>query len=190
MTSNINIVETAKSYLGKLTYVFGGNDIPNGRGDCSDFTEHVFAVHGFSIGTDTEAQYSKGRTVSRDNVAAGDLVFFKDTYDSKKTDGVSHVGIATSNDSFIHLSNSGCVHSSLNDNYWKKHYLGARRISGISYEDYAEDAPEEIPDTEENVSLVWWGDIVRVVVLIILIASGIGFLAFGVGKNILSKGAL
>jgi len=193
MTSNKDILETAKSYLGKLQYVFGGNNIPGGKGDCSDFTEHVFAVHGFDIGADTSAQYRQGIPVGRDNIKAGDLVFFKNTYNSGKIDGVSHVGIATSNDTFIHLSNSGCIRSSLNENYWKEHYLDARRISGISYEDISDDMTDTVTSTESATetgesSLVWWGDIVRAVVVIIILAGGVILLTVGIDKNMLKGG--
>ena len=193
MTSNKDILETAKSFLGKLKYVFGGNNIPGGEGDCSDYTEYVFAVHGFDIGADTSAQYRQGIPVSRDNIKAGDLVFFKNTYNSGKVDGVSHVGIATSNDTFIHLSNSGCIRSSLNESYWKEHYLDARRINGIKYEDVSDTVTDNETSTEtesetETNPLVWWGDIVRAVVIIIIIASGVILLGVGVGKNIVKGG--
>lgn len=195
MVTNTEILETAKSFLGKLKYVFGGNNISGGYGDCSDYTEYVFAVHGINIGADTEAQYMKGIAVDRDNIKAGDLVFFKNTYDSNKKDGVSHVGIATSNDTFIHLSGSGCIRSSLNDSYWKKHYIDAKRITSISYEDISDteiDSETSLTRSAEvkESSLVWWGDIVRVVIIIIVLVGGVSLLGVGVAKNVFKGGII
>lgn len=192
MTSNVDIIDTAKGYIGKLKYDFGSDNIAGGSGDCSSFTEYVFAVHGLHIGADTSAQYSQGKPISRDDIKAGDLVFFKDTWDSKKIDGVSHVGIATSNDTFIHLSSSGCKRSSLNEPYWKEHYLDTRRVSGVTYEDFSDTTTdtENTETTEEKTDLIWWGDIVRVVVIFLLIISAVIFLGVGFGKNIVNKGGL
>lgn len=191
MRTNKDILETANSFRGKLKYVFGSDDITGGSGDCSSFTEYVFAVHGLEIGADTSAQYSQGIPVDRDDIKAGDLVFFKDTYNSNKIDGVSHVGIATGNDNFIHLSSSGCKVSSLNDNYWKTHYLDARRVSGLTYEDFilneTDEEEENSSEPSEETELKWWGDIVRVVVIFLLIGGGVAFLGVGVGKNIAFK---
>lgn len=185
MASNVDIINTALSLEGKLSYKFGGNNIADGEGDCSDFTEYVYAVHGFDIGADTAAQYWQGYSVSRDAIKPGDLVFFKNTYESGKVDGVSHVGIALGNDKFINLNGDGCVVSDLTDIYWKEHYLDARRISGIAYQDYTYDGVTSNPaTTTETPDLVWWGDIVRVVVIVIIIAAGLTLLGFGVGKEI------
>lgn len=92
---------------------------------------------GVNIGRDTQAQWTsnKGEKVSLDNLKAGDLVFFKDTYDSGHTDGVSHVGIYLGNGTFMHSGekssdseNGGVQRSSLSNSYWSQHYLGAKRF--------------------------------------------------------------
>lgn len=188
MSTNIKIIETASGFIGKLKYIFGSDNITGGSGDCSSFTEYVFGVHGYEIGADTSAQYSQGLPVGIDSLEPGDLVFFKNTYNSNKIDGVSHVGIYRGNDEFIHLSSSGCKVSSLNETYWQEHYLDARRVVGIKYEDYSipsTDAETVTPITTDN--LVWWGDIVRVVVIFLLIIGAIVFMGVGVGKNIIKE---
>lgn len=186
MPSNIDILETAKSYLGKISYVFGSDDINGGTGDCSSFTEHVFAVHGLTIGADTSAQYTQGLPISRHEIKAGDLVFFKDTYDSGKIDGVSHVGIAINKDTFVHLASNGCEVSSLNNSYYKEHYLGARRVHGVSYDGEVvfETTATEQKETTTETDLKWWGDIVRIVVIVLVVLAMIIFIVIGVGKDI------
>ena len=187
MTTNRDIVETAKSYIGKLKYVFGGDNIAGGQGDCSDFTQHVFAVHGFEIGGDTRTQLTQGTPVQRDNIMAGDLVFFQGTY----RNGVSHVGIAVDNDNFVHLSSDGCMVSSLNEKYWKEHYLDARHISGITYEDGIT-FKEEVAETIEQTAIFEKpkvADITRVVVICLLLIAGALLSVLSVGNSI-NKGVL
>ena len=196
MASNVDIIKTALSLEGKLEYKFGGNNIADGYGDCSDFTEYVFAVHGYDIGPETESQYTQGVAISKELLKPGDLVFFKDTYNSGKKDGVSHVGISLGGDKFIDLNNSGCGVSDLSDSYWKKHYLGARRVVGLAYEDYTyiphsssggsfgDSSHSSSGQHFETAGLVWWGDVVRVVLIIILIIAGLSMLGLGVGNEL------
>lgn len=126
------IVDYAKSLVGKVKYQFGGDNIEGGYGDCSDFTEYVFKHENFSIGGTTEEQYHK--SVAVDEPLVGDLVFFKNTYASGYDDGVSHVGIYTGNNKFLHLSSSAgtVVESDLNEKYYKDHFLSFRRVSETS----------------------------------------------------------
>ena len=135
MINGSDLVAKAKSYIGKVNYVFGGDNIDAGVGDCSSFTRHIYNSQGINIGRDTQAQWTgKGEKVTRNNLSVGDLVFFKNTYNSNNTDGVSHVGIYSGNGNFIHLSSSGVKQSSLNENYWAEHYLGGKHITGVSSE--------------------------------------------------------
>ena len=109
-------------YLGK-PYVSGGN---GGRGyDCSGFVCDVFmeyaSVH---LPRVTRDMFKAGRSLPRGDIYFGDLVFF-DTGGK----GVSHVGIYIGFDEFVHASSSnGIIISSITDKYWKKRFLGARRV--------------------------------------------------------------
>src|SRR5690606_13479052 len=69
------IVETAKSYTGKLKYQFGGKNIASGSGDCSGFTYTVMKKHGVNIGHGTTSQLTKGKKVAKSAAQPGDLVF-------------------------------------------------------------------------------------------------------------------
>lgn len=191
IATNREIVDTALSLVGKVKYVFGGNDITNGRGDCSDFTEYVYKCHGYEIGGNTETQYSQGISIPKKDMLPGDLILFKGTYNSGYKDGVSHVGIYLGDSKFVHNSSSkkGTVISSFNS-YYDSHFLDARRISGVIYEDgYTVTDQSDISDTvsdntSNNTSLTFWGDIVRVIVIIIVLLTGAVLLATSAGINI------
>lgn len=128
MATAQNIIDTAKSQVGKIKYVFGGNNPSGGSTDCSGFTQYVFKLNGINIGRTTQSQWTDGTNVEKSDLLPGDLVFFKNTYDSNYIDGVSHVGIYIGNNKFYHNSSSqnGIVIGDLSDNYWTAHYLGAR----------------------------------------------------------------
>ena len=178
--SNKEIVSTAKEYLGRLKYSFGSDAIERGSGDCSSFTEHVFKLYGIDIGADTNAQYQQGYGIEREKALAGDLVFFKDTYTSGHLDGVSHVGIMVDSDRFIHLTlNGGCCISSLNNNYYNSHFLAIKRLRELDYENVEHETIETERTTEKSsdTDLKWWGDIVKVVVIVLVIGGGVAFLS-------------
>lgn len=195
MATNKEIVETALSFVGKLKYVFGGDNIAGGSGDCSDFTQYVYSCYGINIGGTTESQYSQGVSVARDDIQAGDLILFKNTYNSHYRDGVSHVGIAIGNNQFVHLSSGGCKVSDLSG-YYDEHYLDARRVTGVNYITFN---PEDLDvdnvtytQTQTGIGnkfgLAWWGDVVRVIVIVVLIIATVVLIATSVGVEILEKG--
>ena len=95
--------------------------------DCSGFTWYVYKkATGMDITRGVEEQWQFGRSVGRGEWQAGDMVFFENTFER----GLSHVGIYISGDEFIHAENeqTGVVISSLNSEYYSKHYAGARRL--------------------------------------------------------------
>lgn len=125
--SRANIVQSARSYVGKLIYVFGGKLIDNGSGDCSGFTYHVYKKRmNLDIGHGTSSQIAKGKRVSKSEAQPGDLVFFQGTY----RPGVSHVGIVTdpSKGLCISLASSGCKEHSYVSGYWGDHYMEIRSV--------------------------------------------------------------
>lgn len=125
-----NVVDTAKSYIGKVKYQYGVNNIDSGAGDCSAYTQTVYKkATGIDIGRSTEQQLKVGKEVQKSDLKEGDLVLFKNTYNSNHTQGVSHVGIYIGNNQFIHNSDNGVMVSDLNSDYYKNHYLTARRVT-------------------------------------------------------------
>ena len=77
-----------------------------------------------SLPHQSQAQFRLGRSVSRSNVRAGDLVFF-----ATNGPGASHVGIATSASTAISATTHGVREHAIADSYWGSHYLGARRVA-------------------------------------------------------------
>jgi len=106
-------------------YKFGGN---TQRGiDCSAFTKAVYEK-ALSVDLDRSArqQYHEGEVVEgQSNLEFGDLVFFN----TRRRIRPGHVGIYIGDHLFAHASSSnGVTVSSLEDAYYTKRYMGARRI--------------------------------------------------------------
>jgi cell wall-associated NlpC family hydrolase len=112
------VVGIAMQYLG-VPYVWGGAS-PSGF-DCSGFAMYVFAQVGVSLPHHAASQYGLGTPVSRDQLQAGDLVFFN---------GLGHMGIYIGSGQFIHAPHSGDVVkiSSLSDSWYAATWVGAKRL--------------------------------------------------------------
>jgi cell wall-associated NlpC family hydrolase len=121
---NNQIERTAKSHLGKK-YVWGANGPYTF--DCSGFTKSVFAQYNIDIPRISRDQAKEGKIVPWNYLEKGDLIFF----DSRKSSRVSHVGIYLGGGEFIHASSSKhrVVISSLNSNYYSKHFKWGRRVT-------------------------------------------------------------
>src|SRR5690606_482660 len=92
--------------------------------DCSGFTSYVFKKMGVKLARVSAAQYKQGTPVAKDQLQEGDLVFFNTT-----GKGVSHVGIYIGDGKFAHASSSkGIRTDKLSNSYYKKSYVGAKRI--------------------------------------------------------------
>ena len=123
-SSGREVVRVAQKYKG-ARYVWGGSS-PKGF-DCSGFTWYVYKkATGMDITHGVEEQWHFGHSVGRGDWQPGDIVFFENTFER----GLSHVGIYMSGDDFIHAENedTGVVVSSLDSDYYSKHYAGARRL--------------------------------------------------------------
>ncbi len=116
------IVSTAESYLG-VPYQWGGTSAENGF-DCSGLTMAVYDLAGLSLPRSSHAQYATGTPVDHSRIRKGDLVFFR-TADSPR---ISHVGIYTGGDSFIHApgNNKKIRVDRLTSTYFRSRYAGAR----------------------------------------------------------------
>lgn len=102
-------------------YELGGLDTQGV--DCSGLTYVVYQdLFGARLPRTTRQQGGVGRAVERDDLAPGDLVFFKTGVRQR------HVGIYVEDNMFLHASRSSGVRlSSLDGGYWRQRYWKARR---------------------------------------------------------------
>ena len=113
------VVAIAMRYLG-VPYKWGGAS-PSTGFDCSGLTMYVFAQIGVSLPHYAAAQYGLGHAVSKSELQAGDLVFFR---------GLGHMGMYIGGGNFIHAPQTGDVVkiSSLSEPYRVANWVGARRV--------------------------------------------------------------
>ncbi len=116
------LVLFAKKML-HLPYRFGGNG--SFGLDCSAYVQKVYSFIGQNIPRSAREQFNIGESVDKDDLATGDLVFFR-TYASFP----SHVGIYLGNNLFIHASSLSkkITIDSLETPYYFRHFIGAKRI--------------------------------------------------------------
>ena len=107
-------------------YVWSGSS-PAGF-DCSGFTSYVYAHFGINLAHSSYAQWDEGHHVDRNDLRAGDIVFF---------DGLNHVGIYLGDGKFIHAPHTGTVVSidPLDSGWYGGTYEGAVRPFGAQ-QDY------------------------------------------------------
>lgn len=93
--------------------------------DCSGFVMEVYKQYaGFKLPHSTEKLFKLVKKVDKEELGHGDLVFFTD-YGFLP----SHVGIYIGEGKFAHSTKGyGVVVSSLDDEYYRKTYIGARRV--------------------------------------------------------------
>ena len=118
----VRMGQVIESYL-STPFREGGAD--HAGVDCSGLVVAVYRDYsGMKLPHDSRKLFQLVKQVERNDLKFGDLVFFSDM-------GwlASHVGVYIGSDRFVHVSKSqGVVISSLQDEYYRKGYLGARRV--------------------------------------------------------------
>ncbi len=121
--SQSDLVKTAKLVLGK-PYLWGGTS--GFAFDCSGFTHTVYHAHGITIGRDTgpQASSTEAKTVEKENLQAGDLLFYATNVSDADT--IHHVAMYTGNGEMAEAYGAGVpvriTAARFNSEYW-----GARR---------------------------------------------------------------
>ena len=108
-----------------IQYKYGGNSPATGF-DCSGLVRYVFHnAANLSLPPTARAIAQIGKSVKKDELQPGDLVFFntlKSTF--------SHVGIYLGDNKFIHAPSKGKTVQveSMQNSYWSSHFEGAQRL--------------------------------------------------------------
>ncbi len=120
----LDIVRTGLTQKGRR-YRWGGT-APSSGFDCSGFTQWTYTQHGISLPRTAQEQFQTGISVSRHELRAGDLVFYK-----INRRGRWHVGIYMDDGTFVHSPRKGknISEANMDDSYWAKRYKGARRYA-------------------------------------------------------------
>jgi peptidoglycan endopeptidase LytF len=122
----LDLITFAKGFLG-TPYRYGGT---NSAGiDCSSFVQQVFKEFEMSLPRTSREQYRDSRfaTISEDDLAPNDLLFFK------SSDGIDVDHVA------IYLGDGKMIHSSKSENgvqitdikfspFWSKRFFAAKRV--------------------------------------------------------------
>ncbi|WP_303720728.1 C40 family peptidase [Malonomonas rubra] len=116
------LVKTAQRFLG-VPYRWGGEDRKNGF-DCSGLTMVSYRLNGLNLPRNSRMQFNAGRSVAKNRLQKGDLVFFA----TKGGTRVTHVGMYAGNNQFIHAPRTGKTvrFASLANKFWKRTYVGGR----------------------------------------------------------------
>ena len=116
------LVSIAESVLGS-PYRYGGSS-PKGF-DCSGLVYYTHNKLGIAVPRTTRQQAQHASSLTLADIEPGDILFFK-IYGNK----ISHVGIYTGNNQFIHAPKTGkyVSHASINEPFWRERLIKAGRL--------------------------------------------------------------
>ena len=107
-------------------YRYGGNT-PEGGFDCSGLVAYVFReATGLQLPRSTREQIAyPARSIGRDDLRPGDLVFF-----NPRGGRVSHIGIYVGEGRFVHAPSSGGTVrlDELDSDYWRRAFVSGKRL--------------------------------------------------------------
>jgi cell wall-associated NlpC family hydrolase len=91
------------------------------------FVKKVFESLGIKLPRTSREQFWIGVSVSKDELIPGDLLFFGK---NRRPESINHVGIYIGNNRFMHFSSSkkGLAVDSLDSNYFRNRFVGAKRV--------------------------------------------------------------
>jgi cell wall-associated NlpC family hydrolase len=107
-----------------IPYMLGGNTYWGI--DCSAYVQKVFGFLNISLPRTAREQFKLGKSVRKENLTIGDLVFFR-TYATFP----SHVGIYLGQDQFVHASSYAkrVRIDRIDKPYFVKRFIGAKRLT-------------------------------------------------------------
>ncbi len=125
-TTNTKLYQFVYDWIG-TPYRLGGS---SKKGiDCSKFAYELYdKVFNTTLGYNSRNQYSQVTPISKGELKAGDLVFFK-----IRSKSITHVGVYIGDNKFAHASSSkGVMVSNLDEPYWKRYYYNGGRMPNDS----------------------------------------------------------
>jgi cell wall-associated NlpC family hydrolase len=111
-----------------IQYKYGGNS-PDTGFDCSGFVRYVFnQAAKITLPPTARAISQIGKSVKKDELQPGDLVFF-----NTLKSAFSHVGIYIGDNKFIHSPRTGSAVriDDMSQSYWTKRFNGAQRLETV-----------------------------------------------------------
>ena len=121
-----NIIDLALQFLG-TSYKYGGTT--HQGMDCSGLVYTCFLENNIELPRSSRDMALLGEQLELPQVKLGDLLFFKT---DKRKKNINHVGLVVELNEekilFIHSSTSRGVIISALENYWREHFVMARRI--------------------------------------------------------------
>ena len=117
------IIKIAKAQIGK-PYRYGGRS-PRTGFDCSGLINYSYQQVGLTVPRTTRQLYKAAKPISKSQLKAGDLVFFR--INRRK---ISHVGLYLGNNRFLHAPSGGkkVNIANMNTKYWKARFSRGGRI--------------------------------------------------------------
>jgi len=123
--TNNTLDQFVKTWIGR-PYRLGGNS--EAGIDCSNFVVRLYreVYNSLSLSGTCRYLWKQTQRITTDVLREGDLIFFN----SPQSPSGWHVGVYLGNNQFVHAANrkEGVKISSLNEDYYKRHYKGAGRI--------------------------------------------------------------
>ena len=114
-----DIVDMARSWIGKVKYVMGGDD-PHTGADCSGFVNYIYKQIGMDIPRYTGALYPYCIKIDEKDAKPGDLILW-----------TGHASIYSGNNMSIHCIEIGVVEKENGSVIGAGQYLGYYRVPGI-----------------------------------------------------------
>lgn len=110
-----------------IEFKLGGSS-PDEGFDCSGLVCYVMNESNVLDSKRVMAQelYELSEPISKEELKAGDLIFFRDTFKSPNI--ITHVGIYVGEGEMIHCGNASVEKSELDTDYWQNHFEGYGRL--------------------------------------------------------------
>jgi peptidoglycan DL-endopeptidase LytE len=122
----LQLVSTGFGYVG-VRYRWNGTSEKTGF-DCSGLVKKLFDQYGISLPRSAREQFKEGVAVAAPDLEIGDLVFF-----GGRSRVPTHVAIYVGERSILHAQSGSrrVIVSDLDHTWYKRRFLGARRIPGL-----------------------------------------------------------